>query len=93
MITERIASLRSEVASGVPVTDAVRGEERPLIVELITQNVEALHSVGSRLRWAEARALQAEGLTVTAIAELFGVTRQRVSALLQDPPKSVQNPD
>ena len=32
---------------------------------------------------AEARALYAEGLTMAQIAELFGVSRQRVAALLR----------
>jgi DNA-binding transcriptional regulator LsrR (DeoR family) len=35
------------------------------------------------VRRAEARALYAEGLTMDQIAERFGVTRQRVSALLR----------
>lgn len=91
IIEQRLQTLRQSVAAGEAVAEVVRQEDRPLIVELITQNIEALHTVGARLRWAEASALRAEGLTVTAIADLFGVSRQRVSALLQDPPKSVES--
>ena len=40
------------------------------------------------LRSAEERALYAEGLTMNQIVELFGVSRQRVSALLRARPGS-----
>ena len=46
-------------------------------------NLVALVDAGSRLRRAEARALHVEGMTMEQIADLFGVTRQRVSALLK----------
>jgi len=89
-IRERIAHIHSHVEAGKPLAAIVAQETRPLIVELITENIEALQEVGSRMRWAEASALRAEGLTTTAIADLFGVTRQRVSKLLQHPPASTK---
>jgi predicted transcriptional regulator len=36
------------------------------------------------VRRTEARTLHREGLTMDQIAQLFGVTRQRVSALLRE---------
>jgi hypothetical protein len=45
--------------------------------------LETLQTISSRLRQAEARALRFEGLTMEAIGAMFGVTRQRVSALLK----------
>ena len=87
LIKQRIAHLRREVTAGKPLTTIVAAEQRPLSLELITDNITALQDVGSRLRWAEAAALRAEGLTVAAIARVFGVTRQRVSKLLQQPPQ------
>jgi transcriptional regulator len=42
-----------------------------------------LETAGAEFRAAEALALRAEGLTIEAIADLFGVTRQRISALLE----------
>jgi hypothetical protein len=57
-------------------------EERPLIVELLTHNLNDLSDASSRFRRVEARALYSEGLTMAEIADLFGVTRQRVAALL-----------
>ena len=50
---------------------------------MITENIDTLHGIGARLRAAQAQALRDEGLTIAAIADLFGVTRQRVSALLK----------
>ncbi len=57
-------------------------EERPLIVELLTNSLSELSDAGGRFRRAEARALYSEGLTMAEIADLFGITRQRVAALL-----------
>jgi len=77
---ERIREQREE---GLSYREIESGVERPLIVELTRDNLAALVEAGSRLRRAEARALHAEGMTMEQIAELFGVTRQRVSALLR----------
>jgi transposase len=49
----------------------------------VTRNIEALQEAGARVRREEARALHAGGLSMEAIARHFGVTRQRVSALLR----------
>ena len=78
---ERIREQREE---GLSYREIESGDSRPLIVELTRDNLAALVEAGSRLRRAEARALHGEGMTMEQIAELFGVTRQRVSALLRD---------
>ena len=57
-------------------------EDRPLIVELLTHSLNDLSDASSRFRRVEARALYSEGLTMAEIADLFGVTRQRVATLL-----------
>ncbi len=84
-ILERSAYIRAERAAGVPYREIVPTEQRPLIVELISATLSDLADAGSRWRRAEARALHGEGLSMDAIAELFGVTRQRVSSLLNAP--------
>jgi DNA-directed RNA polymerase sigma subunit (sigma70/sigma32) len=81
---QRIAELEEAYKTGRPIKDIVPQEETPLIVELLTQSAETLHTYGSRVRRAEARVLYREGLTMDQIARLFGVTRQRVSALLRE---------
>jgi DNA-directed RNA polymerase sigma subunit (sigma70/sigma32) len=80
----RIAELEDACLSGRPIKEIVPEEETPLIVQLLTESAEALHEHGSRVRRTEARALHREGLTMDQIARLFGVTRQRVSALLRE---------
>lgn len=81
---ERIGELRAARAEGLSLREIVPRERPPLIVQLLTESTNLLHSYGNRVRRTEARALHAEGLTMDEIARLFGVTRQRVSALLRD---------
>jgi len=82
LIKKRIAQLRRLRARGVPYSELVASDEGALIVQLVTESSAALDSCGANVRRAEAEALYAEGLTMEQIAERFGVTRQRVSALL-----------
>ncbi len=92
VIRERIDQLRSQVASGISIEQALANEPSPLIVELITENIAALQGVGARLRWAEASILREEGMSAADIARLFGVSRQRISALLNNPPLAAERP-
>lgn len=85
-IRARIADIVQLRAQGRSYREIVGKEERPLIVEMATDNLASLLEAGSRLRKAEARALRDEGLTMAAIAELFGVTRQRIAELLRAEP-------
>ena len=87
LIKKRIAQLRRSRARDVPYTELVASEDGPLIVQLLTESSTALDSCGATVRRAEAKALYAEGLTMEQIAKSFGVTRQRVSALLRKGPK------
>jgi DNA-directed RNA polymerase sigma subunit (sigma70/sigma32) len=80
----RIVELRDAEAEGWRLTDIVSREPSPLIVQMLTESAHLLDAYGSRLRRAEARALHHEGMTMDEIAHLFGVTRQRISALLRD---------
>ena len=83
LITRRIAQLRRLRSQGAPYAEIVSISDGPLIVQLLTESSAALDISGASVRRAEARALYAEGLTMDQIAERFGVTRQRVSALLR----------
>ncbi len=82
-IQKRVRILRERLEAGEELVDLVQKEEPPRVVELLTANMATLETVGAELRAAEALALRAEGLTIETIAELFGVTRQRISALLK----------
>lgn len=80
----RAETLRRARNRGAGYRDVVTAEQRPLIVEMLRDSQDRVVTAGSRFRRAEAKALRAEGLTLDEIARLFGVTRQRVIALLRD---------
>src|SRR5437660_55918 len=80
----RITELVQACASQRPIKEIVPEEDPPVIVQLLTESMQNLQEHGARLRRTEARILHSEGVTMDQIALLFGVTRQRVSALLRD---------
>jgi len=82
-LKRRARFLRARLEAGDHLIDLVEQEPTPRMVELLTSNMTELETSGAEFRAAEALALRAEGLTIEAIATLFGVTRQRVSALLK----------
>ncbi len=82
-IQRRVKFLRKRLQAGGDLVELVECEEPPRVVELISSNMAVLETAGSELRAAQALALRSEGLTIEAIADLFGVTRQRISALLR----------
>lgn len=71
-------------AEGQGYSDIVRTSQGPLLVEVLTDVLDELAAAGARFRRAEARVLHEDGLSQEAIGALFGVSRQRVSVLLQD---------
>jgi uncharacterized protein (DUF433 family) len=84
LIKRRIIEIQRQHSDGLSYTEIVKTAKPPLLVQLITESGQTLHGHGSRVRRAEALALHTEGMTMEAIAERFGVTRQRVSALLRE---------
>jgi hypothetical protein len=84
-LAKRARARAGEIDSGQSWRDSVISEGRPLIVERLTEILDALARHGAAFRKAEARVLHREGLSQEHIAALFGVTRQRVGALLSDP--------
>ena len=82
-LQRRARGLRQQLQAGASLVELVEAEDSPRMVELISANMAALETAGAEFRAAEALALRAQGLTIEAIAELFGVTRQRISALLK----------
>lgn len=82
-LQHRARYLRERLQAGHALVDLVEEEESPRMVELLSINMATLETAGAEFRASEALALRAEGLTIDAITELFGVTRQRISALLK----------
>ena len=85
-ILKRAEQIRSQRADGRTWREVVANADAPLVVELVRRNLDALFDAGGRLRRAEAKALHDEGMTMEEIAKTFGVSRQRVSALLKERP-------
>jgi DNA-directed RNA polymerase sigma subunit (sigma70/sigma32) len=84
LIKRRIAEIKRQRSDGLSYTEIVEAARNPLLVQLVTESKQTLDGFGARVRRAEALALHKEGMTMEAIAERFGVTRQRVSALLRE---------
>jgi hypothetical protein len=83
-IKRRIAEIQRQHSEGLSYTEIVEAAPPPLLVQLVTESKQTLDGLGARVRRAEALALHKEGMTMEVIAERFGVTRQRVSALLRE---------
>lgn len=83
LVRRRAADLAAALADGDSVAGWVRAEPAPRMVELLSNNLATLESAGAEFRAVQAIALRDEGLTIQEIADLFGVTRQRISALLR----------
>jgi hypothetical protein len=80
----RAERLLADRRAGHSWLDIVTQESRPLVVERITTVLSALSGAGSAWRRAQARALQEERVSINRIAAMYGVTRQRISALLRE---------
>jgi hypothetical protein len=87
----RAEALLAARASGLPWIEVVNSEARPLIVERITTVLGTLSTAGHAWRRHQAAALQAEDVSINRIAAMFGVTRQRISALLKE--RGAPDPD
>ncbi|TFV60469.1 hypothetical protein E4P41_10590 [Geodermatophilus sp. DF01-2] len=81
---ERAGKLLEERRSGRAWLDIVTAESRPLVVEQISSVMAALASAGGAWRREQAHALASEQVSINRIAAMFGVTRQRISALLRE---------
>lgn len=80
----RAGTLLRERDAGRPWLELVTAESRPLVVESISTVLGALATAGHAWRREQAIALQDEQVSINRIAALFGVTRQRISALVRE---------
>ena len=83
-IKRRIAEIRRQRSAGRSYREIVEATKGDLSVQLITEATQTLDEFGARVRRTEALTLYSEGMTMEEIAKKFGVTRQRVSALLRE---------
>ena len=82
---ERMVRIREQRLSGMTYSEMADHSDLPSLVEIFRTSLHLLELHGHRLRVEAMRTLYAEGLSTDRIAELFGVSRQRVSALLRSP--------
>ena len=90
-LSQRLLLTKSRHLPGSSYAQMLPLEDRLAMMEQISTVIKALVREGSRFRRLEARALYTEGLTMAQLAAVFGVSRQRVSALLrdsEDPPRA-----
>jgi hypothetical protein len=87
---ERAEKLLDERRSGRAWLDIVTAESRPLVVEQVSSVMAALAGAGGAWRREQAYALASERVSINRIAAMFGVTRQRISALLRERARAVQ---
>jgi HEAT repeat protein len=80
----RAEKLLAERQNGRAWLDVVTAESRPLVVEQISSVMSSLASAGGAWRREQAHALASEQVSINRIAAMFGVTRQRISALLRE---------
>jgi hypothetical protein len=83
-IRARAEAVRARSLAGESYLQVVEQVGRPAIVSLLSESLRDLADAGAILRRDEARALRAEGCTIDRVAQIFGVSRQRVSVLLRD---------
>lgn len=79
----RAERLLHERSTGRPWLDVITAESRPLVVESVSAVLSGLATAGHGWRREQALALQREAVSINRIAALFGVTRQRISALIK----------
>lgn len=84
VLHDRVPTARSCVAAGVPFVEVVELLERPLTGEILYEALNRFAAAGTRCRRVLATALRREGRTLQQIGDLWGISRQRVSELLQD---------
>ena len=81
---QRAEKLLEARQTGRAWLDIVTAESRPLVVEQISSVMASLASAGGAWRREQAHALASEQVSINRIAAMFGVTRQRISALLRE---------
>ena len=81
-LARRARSMSRQRRLGSSWPQILQRERQPGLLALMTRSAQRLHAVGGRFRPVLARALVDEGLSTRQVARMFGVTRQRISAML-----------
>jgi len=85
VLEERLKHLHSQRAAGRPWREILAEEDPPGTMQIVSQMLACLAKASGTLRKELVDSLRREGVSIPAIAKLFGVTHQRVSNLLRRP--------
>ncbi len=81
-LARRARSMKRQSQLGRSWSQILQRERQPGLLLLLNRSARRLHEVSGRFRPALGRVLTSEGLSTRQIAKLFGVTHQRISAML-----------
>lgn len=90
-LARRARNMSRQRRSGSPWLEILQRERQPGLLALMARSARRLHEMSGRFRPVLGKALADEGLSTRQIAKMFGVTRQRISAMLSragSPPSS-----
>ena len=82
-VRTRAAQIESLRDQGYTWQQILSTEDRPLIIDVLGQNMSLLVEVAGRFRREEARCLRTEGSKEQEIADLLGVSVDHVQAMLE----------
>lgn len=85
LLEAKLEELRRHRASGREWRDILPNEEPPGSMQMVSQMLASLAKASGTLRKELVENLRREGVSIPAIARMFGVTHQRVSNLLRRP--------
>jgi hypothetical protein len=81
-LARRARSMSRQRRLGSSWLHILQRERPPGLLVLIARSARRLHEVSGRFRPALAQALVDDGLSTRQVARMFGVTHQRISAML-----------
>jgi len=85
LLEQRLKELQRQRSAGRAWRDILAEEEPPGTMQIVSRMLACLAKASGTLRKELVDTLRREGVSIPAIAKLFGVTHQRVSNLLRRP--------
>lgn len=85
LLESRLKDLQRQRSEGRAWRDILSEEDPPGTMQIVSRMLACLAKASGTLRKELVDALRREGVSIPAIAKLFGVTHQRVSNLLRRP--------
>lgn len=85
LLQQRLEGLKRQRMEGKAWRDILAEEDAPGTMQVVSRMLACLAKASGTLRKELVDTLRREGVSIPAIAKLFGVTHQRVSNLLRRP--------